>query len=140
MKEISIIPTIAIKYIGLSANSENNKTPSKTENDTKLVEGIIGLKISKDFAFDNGFVLSPQIYASISRDFKGDDNDKKLIIIEGAPNLYTKIQSKSEQFMKHIGIGFGLKKDMMEYGANIDSIFADDYTAFNGSIKLKINL
>ena len=137
-----MIPSIGIRYTNISFQ-EGKKISGKASHkshDVKSMDGILGLKISKEITSNSGMIIVPEIYGSLSKDFHDKDGKAKEIIIQGTNEIFRIESSKEEPVAKNFGLGLTIKSNRVEIGGNFDAVFIDKYQGFTGSFKLKINL
>ena len=135
----SIVPTIGVKILNISEPEKTNGIIKTKKSDSSFVEGIFGLKISKEFTVSKATII-PEIYGSLNYDFSDDQKNKKQILIESTEALIPFNESDQDKLTKNIGLGLRVKSGIIEFGGNFDAVFIDQYQGFTGSVKLKLSL
>lgn len=135
--DYEITPEAGLRYMRISQDAGTNAVGTKVKSqDADVLTAIVGVKAKKEFTFDNGMIIKPEVRVAATYDLASDDNDSTAVLANGEV-----INIKGEE-MDKFGVELGAKvatdiSANWEIGAGYEGRFREDYTDHTAMLNAK---
>lgn len=133
----SLTPEAGLRYVHISQDSYKDSAEQKISgNDSDILTGVIGAKVSKNFALNNGVILQPEFRLAATYDLKNDKAGATVTLANGS--AYQVTGEALDRFGVEVGAGVtAALNDRVDISLGYEGKFRDDYQDHTGLINAK---
>lgn len=137
VKGINLTPEAGLRYVHISQDSYKDSADQKVgSNSSDILTGVIGAKINKDFALENGMNLRPEARLAMTYDLMNDDNNSVVTLANGS--AYQVNGEALDRFGIEFGAGLTADvNDNVELSVGYEGKFREDYQDHTGLFNAK---
>ena len=137
MKHFGLTPEVGLRYVHISQDGYTDSTGQKVSgSDSDILTGVIGAKVSKKFALENGMNLKPEARIAATYDLMNDDTNSVVTLANGS--AYTVEGEALDRFGMEFGAGVTAEvNDNVEFALGYEGKFREDYQDHTGLVNLK---
>ena len=137
ISDYGITPEIGFRYVHIDQDSYTDTADQKIKSHKgNIFTGVVGSKFNKEFNFNNGLNLIPEVRLALTYDFKQDDGDSIITLANGSS--YSVDGEPLDKFGVELGLGVTSNiTDTMELTIGYEGKFVKDYTDHTGLINFK---
>lgn len=137
VKGINLTPEAGLRYVHISQDAYKDSADQKVgSNSSDILTGVIGAKINKDFALDNGMNLRPEARLAMTYDLMNDDSNSVVSLANGS--AYQVRGEALDRFGVEVGAGLTADvNDNVELSLGYEGKFREDYQDHTGLFKAK---
>lgn len=134
---LMVTPEAGMRYVNIKQKSYTDSLGNKVGEKTDDVwTGVAGVKVSKDFALDNGMTLRPEARVALTYDLTQADSSSVVTLANGSS--YAADADPLKRFGQEIGLGLTAEvNDNVELNVGYEGRFRSDYTDHTGLLNAK---
>ncbi len=134
---IGLTPEVGLRYVHISQDAYKDSADQKVSaNDSDILTGVIGTKISKNFELTNGWNLKPEARIAATYDLMNDDVNSVVTLANGS--AYAVEGDALDRFGMEFGAGITAEvNDNVEFSLGYEGKFREDYQDHTGLINAK---
>ncbi len=139
MKNFGLTPEVGLRYVHISQDGYTDSADQKVSgNDSDILTGVIGAKVNKSFALENGMNLKPEARIAATYDLMNDDANSVVTLANGS--AYTVKGEALDRFGMEFGAGITAEvNDNIEFSVGYEGKFREDYQDHTGLLNAKYN-
>ena len=139
MKNFGLTPEVGLRYVHISQDGYTDSAGQKvSSSDSDILTGVIGAKISKNFALENGMNLKPEARIAATYDLMNDDTSSVVTLANGS--AYAVEGDALDRFGMEFGAGLTAEvNDNVELSLGYEGKFRQDYQDHTGLLNAKYN-
>ena len=139
LNSVVLTPEAGLRYVHIDQDGYTDSFgQSVSSNQSDILTGVIGAKISKEFAMDNGMRLKPEAKLAATYDFLTDAANSTVSLANGS--AYVVDGRRLDRFGIEAGLGLTAEvNDNVELSAAYEGKFRDDYSDHTGLLQAKYN-
>ncbi len=139
MKNFGLTPEVGLRYVHISQDGYTDSAGQKvSSSDSDILTGVIGAKISKNFALENGMNLKPEARIAATYDLMNDDTSSVVTLANGS--AYTVEGEALDRFGMEFGAGLTAEvNNNVELSLGYEGKFRQDYQDHTGLLNAKYN-
>lgn len=132
-----LTPETGLRYMNIKQKSYTDDAGQRVgENTSDILTGVIGAKVSKEFALDNGWNLKPEARVAATYDLNDEDSSSVITLANGSG--YTVKNESLDRFGMEVGLGLTADvNDKVELSVGYEGRFREDYQDHTGLIGAK---
>jgi len=133
----SLTPEAGLRYVHISQDSYKDSAGQKVSgNDSDILTGVIGAKVSKDFVLNNGVILQPEFRLAATYDLKNDKAGATVTLANGS--AYQVAGEALDRFGVEVGAGVtAALTDRIDVSLGYEGKFRDDYQDHTGLVNAR---
>lgn len=137
VKGINLTPEAGLRYVHISQDAYKDSADQKVgSNSSDILTGVIGAKVNKDFALDNGMNLRPEARFAMTYDLMNDDANSVVSLANGS--AYQVRGEALDRFGVEVGAGLTADvNDNVELSLGYEGKFRQDYQDHTGLFNAK---
>ena len=137
VKNFGLTPEVGLRYVHIKQDAYTDGTESDVSgNDSDILTGVIGAKVNKTFALDNGMLIKPEARIAATYDLFNDDVNSVVTLANGS--AYTVRGESLDRFGMEFGAGITAEvNDNVEFALGYEGKFREDYQDHTGLVNLK---
>ena len=137
VKGLGLTPEVGLRYVHISQDGYRDSADQKVSaNDSDILTGVIGAKISKSWTLENGMNLKPEARLAATYDLINDDANSVVTLANGS--AYTVEGEALDRFGMEFGVGVTAEvNDNMELSLGYEGKFREDYQDHTGLLNAK---
>lgn len=130
-------PEAGLRYVHISQDAYKDSSDQKVSaNDSDILTGVIGAKINKDFALENGMSLRPEARLAMTYDLMNDDANSVVTLANGS--AYSVNGEALDRFGVEVGASLTADvNDNVELNIGYEGKFRQDYQDHTGLLNAK---
>ena len=139
MKNFGLTPEVGLRYVHISQDGYTDSAGQKVSGeDSDILTGVIGAKVSKNFALENGMNLKPEARIAATYDLMNDDTNSVVTLANGS--AYTVEGEALDRFGMEFGAGLTAEvNNNVELSLGYEGKFRQDYQDHTGLLNAKYN-
>ena len=132
-----LTPETGLRYLNVKQKSFTDTAGQNVSaNSSDILTGVVGAKLSKDFALNNGMNIRPEIKGALTYDLVNDDASSVVTLANGSSYV-----SQSEA-LKKFGMEFGASvtadvTDRLELSVGYEGAFRKNFDSHTGLLNMK---
>ena len=137
LNALNVTPEVGLRYVRVDQDSYKDSADQRVSGHTSdIVTGVIGAKVSKDIALNNGLILKPEARLAATYDI---ENDKSNALVTLANGSAYKVNGESlDRFGVEVGAGLTTEvNDNVEVSLGYEGKFREDYQDHSGILSAK---
>lgn len=133
----NVTPEAGLRYVNIKQDAYKDSADQKVgSNSSDILTGVIGAKVNKDFALENGMNLRPEARLAMTYDLMNDDNNSVVTLANGS--AYTVNGEALDRFGIEFGAGLTADvNDNVELSVGYEGKFREDYQDHTGLFNAK---
>lgn len=137
IKGINVTPETGLRYVHIKQDAYKDSADQRVSaNDSDILTGVIGAKVSKDFELENGMNIRPEARVAATYDLFNDDVNSVVTLANGS--AYTVDGEALDRFGMEFGAGVTAEvNDNVELSLGYEGKFREDYQDHTGLINAK---
>ena len=137
VKNFGLTPEVGLRYVHIKQGAYTDGTGSDVSgNDSDILTGVIGAKVSKNFELSNGMNIKPEARIAATYDLFNDDVNSVVTLANGS--AYAVEGEALDRFGMEFGAGVTAEvNDNIEFSLGYEGKFREDYQDHTGLINLK---
>ena len=137
VKGFGLTPEVGLRYVHISQDGYTDSADQKVSgNDSDILTGVIGAKVSKNFALSNGMMIKPEARIAATYDLFNDDASSVVSLANGS--AYTVEGEALDRFGMEFGAGVTAEvNDNVEFSLGYEGKFREDYQDHTGLLNAK---
>lgn len=137
LKGYNVTPEAGLRYVHISQDAYRDSVDQEVSgNDSDILTGVIGAKVNKDFALDNGMNLRPEARLAMTYDLVNDDANSVVSLANGS--AYQVRGEALDRFGVEVGAGLTADvNDNVEMSVGYEGKFRQDYQDHTGLFNAK---
>ena len=137
VKNFGLTPEVGLRYVHIKQDAYTDGTGADVSgNDSDILTGVIGAKVNKTFALDNGMLIKPEARIAATYDLFNDDVNSVVTLANGS--AYAVEGEALDRFGMEFGAGITAEvNDNVEFALGYEGKFREDYQDHTGLINLK---
>ena len=134
---VNVTPETGLRYVHIKQDSYKDSADQKVSgNDSDILTGVIGAKVSKNFELSNGMNIKPEARIAATYDLMNDDVNSVVTLANGS--AYTVDGEALDRFGMEFGAGVTAEvNDNVELSLGYEGKFHEDYQDHTGLINAK---
>ena len=134
---LGITPEAGLRYVHIKQDAYKDSADQKVSgNDSDILTGVIGAKVSKNFELSNGMNIKPEARIAATYDLMNDDVNSVVTLANGS--AYTVEGEALDRFGMEFGAGVTAEvNDSVELSLGYEGKFREDYQDHTGLINAK---
>lgn len=134
---VNVTPETGLRYVHIKQDSYKDSADQKVSgNDSDILTGVIGAKVSKNFELSNGMNIKPEARIAATYDLMNDDVNSVVTLANGS--AYTVDGEALDRFGMEFGAGVTAEvNDNVELSLGYEGKFREDYQDHTGLINAK---
>ena len=130
-------PEVGLRYVHIKQDAYTDSADQKVSgNDSDILTGVIGAKVNKTFALDNGMLIKPEARIAATYDMINDDVNSVVTLANGS--AYAVEGEALDRFGMEFGAGITAEvNDNVEFSLGYEGKFREDYQDHTGLINAK---
>ncbi len=134
---LGITPEAGLRYVHIKQDAYKDSADQKVSgNDSDILTGVIGAKISKNFELSNGMNIKPEARIAATYDLFNDDVNSVVTLANGS--AYAVEGEALDRFGMEFGAGVTAEvNDNVELSLGYEGKFRQDYQDHTGLINAK---
>ena len=139
MKNFSLTPEVGLRYVHISQDGYTDSAGQKVSSENSdILTGVIGAKVSKNFALENGMNLKPEARIAATYDLMNDDTNSVVTLANGS--AYAVEGDALDRFGMEFGAGLTAEVDNnVELSLGYEGKVRQDYQDHTGLLNAKYN-
>lgn len=137
MNSMTLTPEAGLRYVNIKQDAYKDSADQKVgSNSSDILTGVIGAKIKKDIALNNGMNLRPEARLAMTYDLMNDDSNSVVTLANGS--AYSVQGEALDRF--GVEVGAGLTADInqqIEMSLGYEGKFRQDYSDHTGLVNAK---
>ena len=136
-KNFGLTPEVGLRYVHIKQDAYTDSADQKVSgNDSDILTGVIGAKVNKTFALDNGMLIKPEARVAATYDLFNDDVNSVVTLANGS--AYAVDGEALDRFGMEFGAGITAEvNDNIEFSLGYEGKFREDYQDHTGLINAK---
>ena len=132
-----LTPETGLRYVHIKQDAYKDSADQKVSgNDSDILTGVIGAKVSKNFELSNGMNIKPEARIAATYDLMNDDVNSVVTLANGL--AYTVDGEALDHFGMEFGAGVTAEvNDNVELSLGYEGKFREDYQDHTGLINAK---
>ena len=132
-----LTPEAGLRYVHIKQDAYKDSADQKVSgNDSDILTGVIGAKISKNFELSNGMNIKPEARVAATYDLMNDDVNSVVTLANGS--AYQVNGEALDRFGMEFGAGVTAEvNDNVELSLGYEGKFREDYQDHTGLINAK---
>ena len=137
VKGFGLTPEAGLRYIHIKQDAYKDSADQKVSgNDSDILTGVIGAKISKSWELENGMNIKPEVRVTATYDLMNDDVNSVVTLANGS--AYQVNGEALDRFGMEFGAGVTAEvNDSVELSLGYEGKFREDYQDHTGLINAK---
>ena len=137
VKGFGLTPEVGLRYVHISQDGYiDSADQGVSGNDSDILTGVIGAKVNKTFALDNGMLIKPEARIAATYDMINDDVNSVVTLANGS--AYAVEGEALDRFGMEFGAGITAEvNDNVEFSLGYEGKFREDYQDHTGLINAK---
>ena len=137
VKGFDLMPEAGLRYVHIKQDSYTDTADQRVSaNNSDILTGVIGAKISKDFTLENEMTLRPELRLAMTYDMFNDDGSSVVALANGS--AYRVRGEALDRFAVEVGAGLSADvNDNVELSLRYEGQFRDDYADHTGLLNAK---
>ena len=137
IKGFGVTPEAGLRYVHIKQDSYKDSTDQKVSgNDSDILTGVIGAKVSKNFELSNDINLKPEARVAATYDLTNDNVNSVVTLANGS--AYAVKGKALDRFGMEFGAGVTTEvNDNVELSLGYEGKFRQDYQDHTGLINAK---
>ena len=134
---LGVTPEAGLRYVHIKQDAYKDSADQKVSgNDSDILTGVIGAKVSKSFELSNGMNIKPEARIAATYDLMNDDVNSVVTLANGS--AYTVNGEALDRFGMEFGAGVTAEvNDNVELSLDYEGKFHQDYQDHTGLINAK---
>lgn len=134
---LGITPEAGLRYVHIKQDGYKDSADQKVSgNDSDILTGVIGAKVSKSFELSTGMSIKPEARLAATYDLMNDDVNSVVSLANGS--AYQVNGEALDRFGMEFGAGVTAKiNDNVEFSLGYEGKFREDYQDHTGLINAK---
>ena len=134
---LGITPEAGLRYVHIKQDAYKDSADQRVSaNDSDILTGVIGTKVSKSFELSNGMNIKPEARIAATYDLMNDDVNSVVTLANGS--AYTVEGEALDRFGMEFGAGVTAEvNDNVELSLGYEGKFRKDYQDHTGLINAK---
>lgn len=132
-----LTPEAGLRYVHIKQDAYKDSADQKVSgNDSDILTGVIGAKVSKSWELENGMNIKPEIRVAATYDLMNDDVNSLVTLANGS--AYQVNGKALDRFGMEFGAGVTAEvNDNVELSLGYEGKFREDYQDHTGLINAK---
>lgn len=132
-----LTPEAGLRYVHIKQDAYKDSADQKVSgNDSDILTGVIGAKISKSWELENGINIKPEVRVAATYDLMNDDVNSVVTLANGS--AYAVEGEALDRFGMEFGAGVTAEvNDNVELSLGYEGKFREDYQDHTGLINAK---
>lgn len=137
VKGLGITPEAGLRYVHIKQDAYKDSADQRVSaNDSDILTGVIGAKVSKNFELSNGMNIKPEARIAATYDLFNDDVNSVVTLANGS--AYAVEGEALDRFGMEFGAGVTAEiNDNVELSLGYEGKFRQDYQDHTGLINAK---
>ena len=137
VKGFGFTPEAGLRYVHIKQDAYTDSADQKvSSNDSDILTGVIGAKVNKTFALNNGMLIKPEARIAATYDLFNDDVNSVVTLANGS--AYAVDGEALDRFGMEFGAGVTAEvNDNVEFSLGYEGKFRQDYEDHTGLINAK---
>ncbi len=137
VKGFNLTPEAGLRYVHIKQDAYKDSADQKVSgNDSDILTGVIGAKVSKNFELSNGMNIKPEAKIAATYDLFNDDVNSVVTLANGS--AYQVNGEALDRFGMEFGAGVTAEvNDNVELSLGYEGKFREDYQDHTGLINAK---
>ena len=137
VKGFGLTPEVGLRYVHISQDGYTDSADQKVSgNDSDILTGVIGAKVSKTWRLENGMNIKPEARIAATYDLMNDDVNSVVTLANGS--AYMVEGDALDRFGMEFGAGVTTEvNDNVEFALGYEGKFREDYQDHTGLVNLK---
>ena len=137
VKGLGITPEAGLRYVHIKQDAYKDSADQRVSaNDSDILTGVIGAKVSKNFELSNGMNIKPEARIAATYDLFNDDVNSVVTLANGS--AYAVDGEALDRFGMEFGAGVTAEvNDNIELSLGYEGKFRQDYQDHTGLINAK---
>ena len=137
VKGLGFTPEVGLRYVHIKQDAYKDSADQKVSgNDSDILTGVIGAKISKSWELSNGMLIKPEARIAATYDLFNDDVNSVVTLANGS--AYAVEGEALDRFGMEFGAGVTAEvNDNVELSLGYEGKFREDYQDHTGLINAK---
>lgn len=137
VKGVGLTPEIGLRYVHISQDSYKDSADQRVSaNDSDILTGVIGAKVSKTWTLENGMNIKPEARIAATYDLMNDDTNSVVTLANGS--AYSVEGEALDRFGMEFGAGLTAEiNDNVELSLGYEGKFREDYQDHTGLLNAK---
>ena len=134
---LGITPEAGLRYVHIKQDAYKDSADQRVSaNDSNILTGVIGAKVSKNFELSNGMNIKPEVRVAATYDLFNDDVNSVVTLANGS--AYAVEGEALDRFGMEFGAGLTAEvNDNVELSLGYEGKFREDYQDHTGLINAK---
>lgn len=134
---LGITPEAGLRYVHIKQDAYKDSADQRVSaNDSDILTGVIGAKVSKSWELSNGMNIKPEARIAATYDLMNDDVNSVVTLANGS--AYTVNGEALDRFGMELGVGVTAEvNDNVELSLGYEGKFRQDYQDHTGLINAK---
>lgn len=134
---VNITPETGLRYVHIKQDAYKDSADQKVSgNDSDILTGVIGAKVSKNYELSNGINIKPEARIATTYDLFNDDVNSVVTLANGS--AYAVEGEALDRFGMEFGAGVTAEvNDNIELSLGYEGKFREDYQDHTGLINAK---
>ena len=134
---LGVTPEAGLRYVHIKQDSYKDSADQRVSaNDSDVLTGVIGAKVSKDFELSNGMNIRPEARVAATYDLMNDDVNSVVTLANGS--AYAVEGEALDRFGMEFGAGVTAEvNDNIEFSLGYEGKFRQDYQDHTGLLNVK---
>ena len=137
VKGFGLTPEMGLRYVHISQDGYKDSADQRVSaNDSDILTGVIGAKVSKTWTLENGMNIKPEARIAATYDLMNDDTNSVVTLANGS--AYAVDGEALDRFGMEFGAGITAEvNDNIEFSLGYEGKFREDYQDHTGLINAK---
>ena len=137
VNDLGITPEAGLRYVHIKQDAYKDSADQRVSaNDSDILTGVIGAKVSKNFELSNGMNIKPEARIAATYDLMNDDVNSVVTLANGS--AYAVEGEALDRFGMEFGAGVTAEvNDNVELSLGYEGKFRQDYQDHTGLINAK---
>lgn len=137
IKGINVTPETGLRYVHIKQDAYKDSADQRVSaNDSDILTGVIGAKVSKSWELSNGMTVKPEARIAVTYDLFNDDVNSVVTLANGS--AYAVDGEALDRFGMEFGAGVTAEfNDNVELSLGYEGKFREDYQDHTGLINAK---
>lgn len=134
---LGVTPEAGLRYVHIKQDTYKDSADQRVfANDSDILTGVIGAKVSKNFELSNGMNIKPEARIAATYDLFNDDVNSVVTLANGS--AYAVEGEALDRFGMEFGAGVTAEvNDNVEFSLGYEGKFREDYQDHTGLINAK---
>ena len=134
---LGFTPEVGLRYVHIKQDAYKDSADQKVSgNDSDILTGVIGAKVSKSWELSNGMLIKPEARIAATYDLFNDDVNSVVTLANGS--AYAVEGEALDRFGMEFGAGITAEvNDNVELSLGYEGKFREDYQDHTGLINAK---